>query len=55
MEQIIKKFETKQEALDFMHFMSAQQITLVNHPEGWLVVWQKNINLVEGELDVITT
>ena len=55
MEQIIKKFETKQQALDFIHFMTAQQVTLINHPEGWLVAWQRNVNTVEGELDVLTT
>lgn len=51
MEQTEKVFETKQQALDFMHFLQVQQCVLVNHEKGWVVVYHKQFTTVEGELD----
>lgn len=51
MEQIEKVFETKQQALDFMHFLQVQQCALVNHQKGWVVIYPKQTNVIEGELD----
>lgn len=47
-EQIVKEFETKKAALNHMHIMSPPETVLVNQGDKWLVVYKKQVVVLEG-------
>ena len=47
--QLVNKFNTKREALNFMQVVENSETTLVNRSDGWFVVRSKEEFTVEGE------
>ena len=52
-EQIVKAFNTKKEALNYMQIMDTVESVLVNQNGKHLVVCKKQINVIEGEYENI--
>lgn len=50
-EQIVKTFNTKREALNYMQIMDTVESILVNQNGQYLVVCKKQIAVVDGECE----
>lgn len=50
-EQIVKAFNTKKEALNYMQIMNTVESVLVNQNGQYLVVCKKQIAVVDGECE----
>ena len=48
-EQIIKEFDTKHSALNYMQIMTSPEVVLVSQSGKWLVVTKKQIAVLDGE------
>ena len=48
-EQVIKEFDTKHSALNYMQIMTSPEVVLVNQGGKWLVVTKKQITILDGE------
>lgn len=52
-EQIIKEFDTKHSALNYMQIMTSPETVLVSQGNKWLVVTKKQIATLDGECSAV--